>query len=55
MSRVWKLDPRASQGGRGICNTANEIPRLEDTDIVPHYLPGKNPEADFLIRTYNLP
>jgi hypothetical protein len=55
VSRVWKLDPRASQGGRGICNTANEIPRLEDTDIVPHYLPGKNPEADFMIRTYNLP
>jgi hypothetical protein len=55
VSRVWKLDPRAGQGGRGICNTANEIPRLEDTDIVPHYLPGKNPEADFMIRTYNLP
>jgi hypothetical protein len=55
VSRVWKLDPRGSQGGRGICNTANEIPRLEDTDIVPHYLPGKNPEADFMIRTYNLP
>jgi hypothetical protein len=55
VSRVWKLDPRGNQGGRGICNTANEIPRLEDTDIVPHYLPGKNPEADFMIRTYNLP
>ena len=23
--------------------------------IVPHYLPGQNPEADFMTRTYNLP
>ena len=50
VSRVFKFDPRANQGGRSICNTANEIPRLEDTGIVPHYLPGKNPEADFMMR-----
>jgi len=55
VSRVWKFDPRGNQGGRAICNTANEIPRLEDTAIVPHYLPGQNPEADFMTRTYNLP
>jgi hypothetical protein len=56
VSRVWQLDPRGSQGGgRVTCNTANEIPRLEDTSIVPHYLPGQNPEADFMIRTYNVP
>ena len=55
MSRVWRFDPRGNQGGRGICNTANEIPRLEDSGIVPHYLPGRNPEADFMTRTYNLP
>ena len=55
VSRVWRLDPRGNQGGRAICNTANEIPRLEDSGIVPHYLPGQNPEADFMMRTYNLP
>lgn len=56
VSRIWEFDPRSGQGGgRTICNTANEIPTLEDTDIVPHYLPGQNPEADFMIRTYNLP
>ena len=56
VSRVWQRDPRGSQGGgRNICNTANEIPRLEDSDIVPHYLPGQNPEADFMRRTYNIP
>jgi hypothetical protein len=26
VSRVWRLDPRGNQGGRSICNTANEIP-----------------------------
>jgi hypothetical protein len=55
VSRTWKYDPRGNQGGRSICNTANEIPRLEDSGIVPHYLPGQNPEADFMQRTYNLP
>ena len=57
VSRVWVLDPRATPGNyvETNCNTANEIPRLEDTGIVPHYLPGANPEADFMMRTYNLP
>ena len=54
---MWQLDPRATPGNyvETNCNTANEIPRLEDTGIVPHYLPGQNPEADFMMRTYNLP
>jgi hypothetical protein len=57
VSRVWQLDPRATPGNyvETNCNTANEVPRLEDSGIVPHYLPGKNPEADFMMRTYNLP
>lgn len=55
VSRVWQFDPRGNQGGRNTCNTANEIPRLEDSGIVPHYLPGQNPEADFMTRTYNIP
>ena len=57
VSRVWQLDPRATPGNyvETNCNTANEIPRLEDTGIVPHYLPGANPEADFMMHTYNLP
>lgn len=55
VSRVWQFDPRGDQSQEGICNTALEIPRLEDSGIVPHYLPGRNPEADFMIRTYNIP
>ena len=55
VSRVWQFEPRGNQGGRVTCNTATEVPRLEDTGIVPHYMPGKNPEADFMTRTYNIP
>ena len=55
VTRVWQYDPRGDQSEEGICVTANEIPRLEDTGTVPHYLPGQNPEADHMIRNYNLP
>ena len=55
VSRVWEYEPRGNQGGRVTCNTATEVPRLEDSGIVPHYLPGQNPEADFMTRTYNIP
>ena len=56
ISRVWRRTPRGSQGaGRVICNTANEIPRLEDSGIVPHYLQGQNPEEDYMARTFNVP
>jgi hypothetical protein len=55
VSRVWEYDPRGDQTEEGICVTANEIPRLQDTGIVPHYLPGQNPEADHMIRNYKLP
>lgn len=56
-SRVWQLAPRATPGANyaETCNTASEVPRLEDSGIVPHYLPGKNPEADHMIRNYNIP
>ena len=46
VSRVWQWNPRGTEADRPICNTANEIPSLEDTGAVPHYLPGQNPEED---------
>jgi len=55
VSRVFQWNPRAAGGDRPTCNTANEIPSIEDTDIVPHYLPGQNPEEDYMVRTFNLP
>lgn len=56
VSRVFQKDSRfGGGGGRVICNTANELPRLEDTGVVPHYLPGQNPEADHMTRDLNVP
>jgi hypothetical protein len=55
VSRVHQWDPTQRPEGRHICTTANENPRLEDSGIVPHYLPGHNPEADYMTRTYNVP
>ncbi len=56
VSRVWQYEPNGRQGPeRTQCNTANEIPYLEDSGLVPHYLPGENPEEDFMVRTYNIP
>ena len=55
VSRVFQWNPRAAGGDRPTCNTANEIPSIEDTDVVPHYLPGQNPEEDYMVRTFNLP
>jgi len=52
---VWQFDPRGTQPDRSICNTGNEVPALEDTGLVPHYLPGQNPERDYMVRTYNIP
>jgi hypothetical protein len=56
VSRVWEWNPRGGTGaGNVICGTANEVPALEDTGIVPHYVPGQNPEEDYMVRTYNIP
>jgi hypothetical protein len=56
VSRVWEFDPRGSQGSlRDTCTIASEIPSLEDTGQVPHYLPGQNPEEDYMVRMYNIP
>jgi hypothetical protein len=55
VSRVWQWNPRAAGTSRDQCNTANEIPSMEDTGIVPHQTPGKNPEEDYMVRTFNMP
>ena len=55
VSRMFQWQPTAGDARRATCNTANIIPRLEDTDGVPHYPPGQNPEADYMLRTFNLP
>jgi len=55
VSRVWQFNPRATGTSRDQCNTGNEIPSIEDTGIVPHQIPGKNPEEDYMVRTFNMP
>jgi len=55
VSRIYQLNPRGTDGTRQACNTANEIPTLEDTGEVPHYFPGRNPEEDYMVRTFNVP
>lgn len=55
VTRVWQLDPRGNVARWNSCDAVTEIPRLEDTGVVPHYLPGENPQADFIARTYNVP
>jgi hypothetical protein len=55
VSRVFQWNPRGPDVTRATCNTANEIPTLEDTGNVPHYFPGRNPEEDYMVRTFNLP
>ena len=55
VSRVWQWNPRGTEFDRPTCNTGNEIPSLEDTGGVPHYLPGQNPEEDYMVRMFNIP
>jgi hypothetical protein len=55
VSRVWQATRGSTSANRPICNTAAEIPYLEDTGQVPHYMPGANPEEDYMVRTFNVP
>jgi hypothetical protein len=55
VSRVWQLNPAGNVARSNICTAVTEIPRLEDSGIVPHLMPGDNPAADFIPRTYNVP
>jgi hypothetical protein len=56
VSRIYEWNPTTGgAAGRPTCNTANIIDVLEDTGDVPHYLPGENPEEDYMTRLYNLP
>jgi hypothetical protein len=55
VSRVFELDPRANVQMWNVCMAQTEIPRLEDSGIVPHHLPDQNPQEFFLSKTYNIP
>jgi hypothetical protein len=55
VSRTFQLDARANLDIWTECNAVTEIPRLEGSGIVPHYLPGENPSLHFMERTYRVP
>lgn len=55
VSRTWQLDPRGDIARTSICYAVTEIPRLEDSGIVPHYPPGENPDLEFMVDHYRIP
>lgn len=55
VSRVWQLDNRANLQYASPCFAKTELARLEDTGVVPHHLPGENPDVDFMAKTYGIP
>jgi hypothetical protein len=55
VTRTWQLDPRGNLLPFNSCHAVTEIPRLEDSGIVPHYLPGDNPATTFMARSYGVP
>jgi hypothetical protein len=54
-SRTFQFEPRGNIAQWTQCNAVTEIPRLEGSGIVPHYLPGENPNLTFMARTYKIP
>jgi hypothetical protein len=56
VSRVWELNPRGQTAATSsACEPIAEVPRLDASGVVPHYLPGTNPFVGELTRYYNLP
>jgi hypothetical protein len=55
ISRTYQLDPRGNVPYWEPCHAVTEIPRLEGTGTVPHFLPGENPNRTFMAETYKIP
>ena len=55
VSRTWQLDPGGNQQAFTPCFSGSEVPRFEDSGIVPHYLPGANRNLSFMSDTYHVP
>jgi hypothetical protein len=55
ISRTWQLDPRGDIEKWTTCEAVTEVPRLEDSGIVPHYLRGENPNEHFMEEQYHVP
>lgn len=56
VDRSWVLDPRANTPPTSAaCFPFVELPSLDGTAVVPHHLPGKNPDVAELVKLHNLP
>lgn len=56
VSRTWQLDNSANMlPVPAPCVPEAELPGLQGTGDVPHYLPGKNPSFNEMTRMYNIP
>ena len=55
ISRTFQLAPRGDVPYWAQCHAVTEIPRLEGSGVVPHYLPGENPNRTFIADTYRIP
>jgi hypothetical protein len=56
VTRTWQLDPNANLPPTAApCVPVTEVNRLETFGVVPHHLPGKNPDVNELTERYNIP
>jgi len=56
VTRTWQLDPKAVLATTSSpCVPVTEVDRLEAFGLVPHHLPGKNPDVNELTQRYNIP
>src|SRR5688572_18320952 len=56
LTSMFRLDPNASPLPLTACEPIEELPHLhENPEIVPHYLPGKNPWINELTENRNIP
>ncbi len=56
VTRTWALDPRSQlRPTPNPCIPITEVERLGDIGVVPHILPGENPDVNEMARRYNIP
>ena len=56
VTRVWALDPKSNMSTTSTpCVPVSELPRIDEIGVVPHHLPGKNPDVNELTERYGIP
>ena len=56
VTRVWALDPKSNMSTTSTpCVPVSELPRIDEIGVVPHHLPGKNPDVNEMTERYGIP